>query len=272
MSALLHKVFAVVAGAMWCLQPAQAHEFWIEPVAPRVATNDQIEARTFIGNAFVGEEIGNFPSMQVKFDIVFQDSVRNLAAQDGQLPAVRTQVLGEGLHILRYQSRDFQLTYETYDHFLAFLSEAQRLDLAEEHDKRGLARDDIREVYFRYAKSLVAAGHGEGADRFLGMPWELVALTNPYVADFRGPMMFELRFNGELAVDAAAHVFIRSQDGAVEKLYLRSDSSGVVSVPSDVSGTYMVNAIKIMPASARMEYLLGASWQSLWASMTYEVE
>ncbi len=268
----LKPSLAIILAASCCGQLVAAHEFWIEAAAGTVATGEPIIARTFIGTTFEGDEIANHPSMQVTFDITLQDTTRPLGGADGQLPAVSTTPLGEGLHILRYQSRDFQLSYETYDDFLAFLTEADRMDLAAVHDERGLPREDIREVYFRYAKSLVAVGDGAGADRFLGMPLELTALTNPYTAAPDSPINLELRFNNETQADAAVHVFIRADDATVSTLRLRSDSRGIVTVPTDIKGTYMVNAIKVLPASARMTYLLGASWQSLWASATYVVE
>lgn len=253
-------------------QIAHAHEFWIEPVNPTINVGDPLEARTFIGMEFDGDEVANYPSMQVLFDITLGDDTRLLNGAPDQRPAVATSALGEGLHVLRYQSRDFQLTYDSYDDFLAFLTEADRMDLAAEHDARGLSRDAIREVYFRYAKSLIAVGHGEGADKFLGMPWELIAMTNPYTAAQGTPMQFELRFNGDIAADEAAMVFIRDADEVVSSIVLRSDDLGIITVPSDIKGTYLLNAIKILPASPRMETLLGASWQSLWASTTYAIE
>lgn len=265
----LAAAFAAICGLA---SGANAHEFWIEPVASRVAVGAPLVARTFIGSEFEGEELGNHPSMQVVFDVTLGDRTQPLGGEDGQVPAIDAPSLGEGLHVLRYQSRDFQLTYESYDDFLKFLAEADRMDVARTHDARGLAREDIREVYFRYAKSLVAVGDGAGSDRFLGMPWELVALTNPYTSAPGAPMRFEVRFKDKPLPDAALHVFIRTKDGTISDLRVRSDADGVATVPSQVKGTYMVNAIRVLPASERMQRLLGASWQSLWASSTYVVE
>ncbi len=251
---------------------ANAHEFWIEPVATRVAVGEPLVARTFIGTYFQGEELANYPSMQVVFDVSLGVQIQPVGGEVGAVPAIDVPFLGEGLHVMRYQSRDFQLTYESYDDFLAFLAEADRMDLARTHDERGLPRENIREVYFRYAKSLVAVGNGAGSDQFMGMPWELVALTNPYTAAPGAPMRFELLFRNDPLPDAAVHVFIRAEDGTISDVRLRSDADGVATVPSEVKGLYMVNAIRVMPASERMQFMLGASWQSLWASSTYAIE
>ncbi|MFN4160213.1 MAG: DUF4198 domain-containing protein [Gemmobacter sp.] len=253
-------------------QMSLAHEFWLEPVAPRVAAGDSIAVTAHIGEMFDGPEVRNFASMQRAVDLTLGNITVPVRGEEGQSPAFQAPSLGDGLHVLRYHSRDHQLTYDDYSKFTEFLAEAGREDLAEAHDARGLSRDNIREVYFRYAKSLIAVGSGDGADRYLGMPLELVALNNPYTEPKKKPVRFQLLFLGEQRANAAVHVFIRPTQDEVVSLRLRTDANGEVTVPADIPGLYMVNAIHILPASPRMETLLGAVWQSLWASSTYAIE
>jgi cobalt/nickel transport protein len=246
--------------------PAMAHEFWIEANQFRVASGAPIAARTLIGSHFLGEELANYASMQRAVDVWRGDDTRAVTGPEEQIPSLQTPSLGDGLHVLRYQSTNFQVTYESYAKWVMFLLEAQRLDLMAQQ----APGDQIREVYFRYAKSLIAVGDGQGEDRYLGMPLELVALTNPY-QDRPDAVRLRVHFLDEPAPDAAVHVFIRDADGAVTNLRLRTDAAGEIAVPTDIPGTYMVNAIQVLPASARMTELLGADWQSLWASMTYDI-
>lgn len=256
----------VAAMLMLAAPPISAHEFWIEPEEFRVSADQPIVARTLIGSHFIGEELFNYSEMQRNVDVSLDDASQLITGPEEQSPALQTPPLGQGLHVLRYESTNFQVTYDSYADWVLFLLEAQRTDLmAQQTD-----RDDIREVYFRYAKSLVAVGEVQGQDQFLGMPLELVALTNPYLDD---PDQVHLRvyFRSEPAPDAAVHVFIRDPDGAVSNLRLRTDPQGEVALPTTTPGTYMVNAIQVLPASARMQAMLGADWQSLWASMTYEI-
>lgn len=127
----------------------------------------------------------------------------------------------------------------------------------------GLPCDPIREVHFRYAKELMAAGSAAGADSYLGMPWELVAQDNPLTGAQGSALRIELRFKGEPAPDEAVHVFIRAPDGTAANQRLRTDAAGVATVAYAGPGPYMVNAIHILPASRRIQALLGATWQSL---------
>ncbi|MFN3311969.1 MAG: DUF4198 domain-containing protein [Hyphomonas sp.] len=268
----MKRLLIIAAVLISLVQVAFAHEFWLEPVAPRVASGGDIAVRARIGEMFEGHEVRNFASMQRIVDLTLGDITVPVQGEEMQSPAFQARSLGDGLHVLRYQSRDNQLTYDDYKKFTDFLVEADRLDLIEAHDARGLSRENIREVYFRYAKTLIAVGSGEGDDKYLGMPLELVALTNPYAGLGDNPMRFQLRFLDAPQADAALHVFIRPAAGDVVSLKLRTNANGEVEVPTDIAGSYMVNAIHVLPASPRMEMLLGAAWQSLWASSTYAVE
>jgi uncharacterized GH25 family protein len=247
--------------------PAAAHEFWIEPLAARVAPGTALAARAMVGEGLAGEELANHAAMQEVADVGPGAARTPLAGPDGRTPAYLTPPLTEGLNILRVQSRAFQVTYAGWDKFTAFLDEAQRPELAAAHLARGLPREGIREVYVRYAKALVAVGAGAGSDAFLGMPFELVALDNPSAAP--GPMRVELRLGGEPLAGAPAEAFHRAPDGSVTRTRLRTDAAGTVSTPAAGAGFTLVSAIHIVPATPRIAALTGASWQSLWASLSY---
>lgn len=250
-----------------------AHEFWMEPLDSHPPVGSRIEVATFVGVAFDGEELANFPNMQRVVDLNLAGQQVPVSGPVSQKPALLADALGDGLHVLRYQSRDFQVTYQEFAKFEKFVTEeALRPDVMEQHRARGLPEENLREIYFRYSKTLIDVGSGQGSDSYLGMPFELVALTNPYADPAPQTVDMELRFGGEPQPHAAIHVFRRAPDGTVSDFRLRSDDQGRFSVPAADKGYYLINAIHILEASDRMQYLLGASWQSLWASMTYDVE
>ena len=209
--------------------------------------------------------------MQEKVDLFVQGQRQKVAGRMGDLPAFTFQPEVPGLHILRYQSIQNLVTYDSYESYLRFLKEAEREDLAAAHDARGLSRDGITEVFIRFAKGLIAVGDGAGADLFTGMPFELVAQENPYQRNGNA-VTFALLLGGKPVAGAALHLFIRKPDGSIDETNrLRSDARGLVEVPVQQPGFYMLNAIQILPATAEMEALQAASWQSLWASSTFEI-
>lgn len=262
-----------VSALLWLTTalPMLAHELWLEPEQSIVTPDERVNVRILIGSDFLGEELGNFPSMQETVDLFVEGERYKIAGRVGDLPAFTFQPEVPGLHILRYQSIHNVVTYDSYELYLKFLVEAQREDLAAVHDGRGLSRDGITEVFTRYAKGLIAVGDGAGADLVTGMPFELVAQENPYQRD-GDAVTFALLLDGKPAQDAALHLFIRRTDGSIdESIRLRTDAQGMVEVPTAEPGFYMLNAIQIFPATPEMETLQAASWQSLWASTTFEI-
>jgi cobalt/nickel transport protein len=261
---------ALAAVLATTLQPA-AHEFWLEALDFHPEPSDRLLAKALVGQTLKGEGIGYFPEVIAHLDLTRGAEATPLNGTVGQLPAVDAAPLGDGLQVLRFQSENYQVTYPTLAKFAVFLDEWDQGWAIEVGASKGFPVEDIREVYFRYAKALIDVGTGAGSDPGLGMPFELVALTNPYAEPVPQAVVLELRFKQAPLADAVVKVFRRAPDGAVEVERLRTDASGRVGVPRR-PGFYLANAVYLAEASPRMQMFLGASWQSLWASITYEIE
>ena len=251
--------------------PGVAHEFWLEPKEFRLEPGERLVARGLVGETLAGEELGYYPEATERLDLTLGAQTAPVGGAPEQVPAVDAQTLGEGLHVLRFQSANYQVSYPTFEKFETFLDEWDFDWALAEHAAREFPRENVREVYFRYAKALVAVGDGEGADRPLGMPIELVALDNPYLAKPGDMLEIELRFGDAPLADGRVKHFHRAPDGTVEMTRLRSDAAGRIRVPA-TPGFHLINAVYLDLASERMQMFLGASWQSLWASLTYGVE
>jgi hypothetical protein len=249
--------------------PVAAHEFWLEPEDFHLEAGDRLVANGKVGQTLEGEVLGYYPEATVHFDLTRGADSAPVTGAVGQIPAVDMAVLGPGLNVLRFQSSNYQVTHETLADFASFLEDWDQEWAMQTHLDNDLPQTGIREVFFRYAKALVEVGDGAGDDRALGMPLELVALDNPYAAT--GPIELELRLKGEPLADGSVKVFRRAPDGAVTVAPLRTDARGRFAAPGE-PGLYLVNAVYLDLASERMQMFLGASWQSLWASMTYELE
>jgi cobalt/nickel transport protein len=270
------SVAAIAAGLALAVMPGgtgrpAAHEFWLEPVDFHPARSDRLVADGWVGQDLDGEKLGYFPESTVHFDLARGAESAAVTGQPGQVPAVDLPLAGDGLHVLRFQSANYQVTYPTLAKFEAFLEEWDQTWALQARADRDLPAENIREVYFRYAKALIDVGSGDGADPGFGMPLELVALTNPYAEPAAVAVELELRFKGAPLPGATVKVFRRGQQGGVEVRRMKTDASGRVSVPSN-PGFHLVNAVHLAEASPRMQMFLGASWQSLWASITYDVE
>lgn len=250
---------------------ACSHEFWLQPLDYSLAPGDRLVANGYVGQTLEGDVLGYFPEATVAFDLTRGESTLPVRSEPGQIPAVDMPLLGEGLHVLRFQSANYELSYEEYDAFVKFVDEWRQHWALDVHRANGFPQTDIREVYFRYAKALVKVGAGEGSDVALGMPLELVARTNPYTAPADAAVVVELQFLGEALSGGAVKAFHRAPDGTVTVAPLETGPDGTIVVPR-APGLTLINAVVLDTASPRMQEILGASWQSLWASLTYEID
>ncbi len=252
--------------ALWAA-PASGHEFWLEPLAYRVSPNARIEARARNGEDFEGVEYSYSPRGYARSGIIAGGAEGPIPGDSGQCPAVQVAPLAEGLNVLYHASAASRIVYPDMAKFEKFLR-GKRLEAALEiHRAKGFPTEKISESYYRFVKALVAVGDGAGADRAVGLPFELVAETNPYTE--RTDITYRLLWQGEPDANAPVFFFLK-QGEEVEKTELMTDAEGRVTIPR-VPGEYMINAVRIVEAAPPDQERMNAVWTTLWAASTYRV-
>ncbi|WP_238475541.1 DUF4198 domain-containing protein [Rhodophyticola sp. CCM32] len=246
-----------------------AHEFWIEPAAFRMAPMASLTAQLRVGQAFSGVSLSYLPQNFERFDVIQRETVTAVEGRLGDNPALVMDGLGDGLAIITHETTASHLTYTDWDRFLRFAAHKDFGDVAALHDARALPREGFREVYIRYAKSLVAIGDGAGADRQVGLATEIVALANPYMEDLAAGMPVQVFLNGTPRADAQVELFDRAPDGAVENTLHRTDNSGIVTLPVTRGHTYLADAVVLEPVEPSGPD--DAVWLTRWASLTFQV-
>jgi uncharacterized GH25 family protein len=248
-----------------------AHEFWISPETYRTASEAPVIADLRVGQDFLGATQSYVPRNFERFEVVTADGTFPVEGRIGDLPALDADDLPEGLAIVVHETTARDLTWDDWDRFVAFAEHKALGDVAAMQEERGLDMIDVREEYFRYAKSLIAVGHGRGADAVVGLRTELVALANPYTDDLAGALPIQLWLDGEPRRMAQVEVFARPVDGGDADLTLyQTDGNGiaVISVAPDME--YLVNAVTLEPVDPTDENG-ETEWRTLWASLTFEV-
>jgi hypothetical protein len=171
---------------------SNAHEFWISPEAYRAAVGDAVLADLRVGEEFRGSAQSYVPRNFTRFEVITPGAVLPVEGRIGDLPALNAEDLPEGLAVVVHETTVRDLTWDEWDRFAAFAEHKGLGDVATMQEERGLDRIDVREDYFRYAKSLIAIGHGHGQDGVVGLRTELVALANPYTDDLAGALPVQL--------------------------------------------------------------------------------
>src|SRR6185369_2519063 len=123
------------------------------------------------------------------------------------------------------------------------------------------------EIYSRCAKSLVAVGGtgDAGFDRAIGFTLEVVAEANP--VKLRAGQAMRARILHEGKPLPGALVKAIALEDPDNTLTARSGKDGRVSLPLPRKGVWLVKVVHMVPAAKET----GADWESLWASLTFEM-
>jgi len=240
-------------------------------MAYQVNMDQSLTANMRNGEEFEGVALPYLPQRIENFVLFAGDAAAKPDSRQGDLPALDQSPLNEGLHILAYQSRIETLNYENWDKFQRFVDHKDLGDVRTQHEARNLPDENFKEVYGRYAKSLIGVGNGTGSDRRVGLETEIVALLNPYTDDLTTGMQVQLHYRDQLRSDEQIEVFEKAPDGSVKISLYRTDAEGVGVFPVKPGHEYMVDAVVLREPSADMARNTGAVWQTLWANLTFGV-
>lgn len=266
--------FALIGLAM-AASPVSGHEFWIEPHDFTVAPDAEIRADIRIGQDFKGDAFPYIPSRFTAFKRHDREGESDVEGTTGDLPALTLEPRAEGLSIFTYVSVAERIRFQDWQKFADYLDYEGLDSIPARHDTRGLPRDDVRELYTRCAKTLVAVGDASGGntsddrDRATGMRFELVAGQNPQSLSAGDGISFTLLWQGKPLKDTQVALFQRGEDGGdATRVATRTDANGVARFTLPARGPYLASAVHMIEAPADRN----ADWESYWASLTFGVE
>lgn len=245
--------------------PATAHDFWIEPGEFRPAPGTPVPVVLRIGEDYVGESQPYDPATIVDFSVSGPAGRRPFDGVPGADPAGVFTPASPGLYLLGFHNTRSFVDLEP-ERFLAYLEQEGLEHVARLREERGEAERNGREFYSRSAKALVQAGdaRGEGHDRALGYPVELIPLANPYALPPGAALPVEFRYRDRPLANVLVVAFTAEEPGI--KFSARTGADGRVSVPLAAAGTWIVKAVHAdeLPAAETR-----AEWESFWATLTF---
>lgn len=248
-----------------------AHEFWIQPLNYSVGAGEPIQASLNAGERFRGTTYPFRYARTISAKLTNQSGETRISGVDGALPALQTKTAGNGLQILSYQSAPSQLQHSDFDKFRSYLIEDGITWVEQAHRQRGLPSTGFTEAFSRYAKSLIKAGDGKGSDKHTGMPYEWVALNNPYRDELSNnaagvpAMLARLQAHGEAVPDAQVTIFHDHGSDPVRRSITHTNSDGIAAIPVYDGGEFLISSV-IMTQGERTD------WHSRWVSLTWQIE
>lgn len=250
--------------------PALSHEFWISPDNFLPEPDVQVQANIKVGQNFGGSSYSYNPSSFARFETRFAGETTPVDGRLGDIPALDLASPGEGLLTVIYETDVNLLSYTKWEKFVKFVTHKDFPTTLEDHVSRGIPKDErFTESYVRYAKSLIAVGHGKGSDSEVGLKTEIVALENPYRMD-DDVFSIKVLLDGAPRPDAQVELFEKAPDGTVEIVLFRTDENGVADLNIKRGYSYLADAVAMLPHD-NDDHNDGPVWWSLWASLTFQV-
>ena len=221
--------------------PAAAHEFWIEPDAFEIAADATVIAALVNGQNFNGVRVPYLPQRFVTFTMSLNGETQLVIDRIATAPALQQPPMGDGLHVIGYQSTVGTVDYESWEKFQTFVDHKDLGDLLPLHAARGLPEADFLEAYTRFSKSLISVGDAAGADLRLGLETEFVALSNPYTDPLDGVMQLQLWYGDAVRAEVQVELFEKAPDETVSITYHRPQNCGRRGhrQPAGAAGVYL---------------------------------
>lgn len=262
---------------------AAAHEFWVEAKPYQLAVGAEVECYLKVGHGADVTVLPRNPARFERFVIVGPEGEKALEGTDGKSPAATARLAVPGLYTIGYRSRHSFVDLEAKE-FEAYLKEEGLDHAIEARAARGESASRGRERYSRCAKALVAVGDSprSGFDRKLGFPLELVAEQDPRDVSAAKESSFQLLQDGKPLKGALIRATRIGSEAtsefnpAKDRLERRSDAEGRVRFPIAPGASWRLNCVvisRVTAAKAATEKSEApeVEWESLWASLTFEV-
>jgi uncharacterized GH25 family protein len=254
----------LLLAALLCAAPAAAHDLWIEPSTFHPAVGATVAVRLQVGQNFVGEPLPRSDRLVERFVLSSSDGDRAIDGQDGDEPAGSIVIPSSGVHLVGYRSNNSYVSLEPQK-FEDYLKDEGLERIVALRGQRGQSQMPSREFFARCAKALVSAnGLRTGFDRILGFTLEIIPEKDPEGWRPRKDLPFRLLYEGRPL--AGALVVAMPRQTPAEKLSARTDGNGRVAFALPHAGVWLVKAVHMLEADGRK-----ADWQSLWASLIFEI-
>ena len=260
-------VMALIALCALPMFPALAHEFWLAPATFRPKVGEIVGIKTLVGDHYVGESRPRDPTKLEKFVLATPEGEVKIIGRDGLDPAGFIRIGSAGTFAAGYRSKNTRVVLAG-DKFEAYLKEKGLDNAIEARKAAGKSAEDGRERFSRCAKSLICVGDApsKGFDHAFKFPLELIPQADPYTLHAGDSFTMVLHADGKAKENVLVEGWVTGKSGVA--VSGRTDKNGKVTFKLDTKGEWMFNATTI---SRVEEKDADVDWESLWASLTFDL-
>ena len=242
----------------------QAHELWLEPVNFNFNNKELFKTNINIGQDFKGSPFGFYSPNKKKLYLENKSKVISLSQRDGNFPAIQTLVLGQGFHVLNYETNYEFLKYDSIEKFEDFIKEQDLQNIINKIDRNKIPTENYR----RFAKVLITDGNKNFFIQKPKLDLDLIALNSPY--DLKNNIFkFQLFEKNKPLGNWQITIFSKDENSSYkEKIKTNSNGEGKIRVIEN--RTYLLSAVKLDKVNYLQKIKYKSDWFSLWASLVFK--
>jgi uncharacterized GH25 family protein len=254
---------ALTAAGLLVAGSLRAHDFWIEPSTFHPAPGAMVAVGLRVGQDFVGDPVPRSSRLIDQFVVRQGGDDQPIVGLEKIDPAGWFRADGQSTAVIVYRSHGtfVELPAMEFEEYLRQEGLERIIDI---RAKRGDRAEPGREHFYRYAKALLAGERRSvAATQPMGLAYEIVPDDDPTVgsAAFRGRVLHE----GEPLAGALVVAILRNDPSV--RLAARSDGRGAFSFVLPRAGVWLIKSVHLVHSSMFSR----ADWDSLWASLTFEL-
>ncbi len=222
-----------------------------------------------VGERFKGLSLYYLPQDIEKFDHISPTKITPIQGRMGDMPAGKIMPEEKGIHVIRHETKDKVITYQTLEKFKSFAEKKGYPKAGQRHLDRDLPEEKFKEIYRRYAKSIFTVGSCQGRDRRLGMAVEIIALTKPCAGS--GEMVLQFERDDRPWAEAYVTVMAKSLEGGADDVmesHHKTGADGRLRITTETAMAYLIDAVSLDAIDPSTD-ASGAVWQTRWASLTF---
>ena len=262
------------------LLPAQAHEFWLAPVAAPLSPGGNANLSLLVGEMFTGELVGFSTAQTAGLRQYTADGVKDLKAMVPAQPvaALPIPLARAGTHLIAFESQPNFISLPA-DSFHAYLHDEGLDFITTRREAEGTAKQPGRERYRRFVKTLLdvrvplssgtaPAAIASAADATfstrVGQQLELVPLSNPLRLTVGGALAVQVLFEGRPLAGALLKAW-HKRSGQLLIVRATTGSDGIATVNLPYTGPWMVSVVHMVAAVGVKD----TDWDSLWGNLSF---
>jgi uncharacterized GH25 family protein len=253
----------LAAGLLLTAATAWAHDFWLEPSTFRPAPGATVAVGLRVGQDFIGDPVPRLSALIAMFSVRQNGVDRAVGGSDRIDPAGFLRADGSATAIIGYASTGSYIELPA-DRFEDYLRQYGLDDIIASRAERGEHDKPGHERFYRFAKALLT-GLRSSADvsKPIRLDYEIVPDNDPTLRlePFRGHLLLR----GKPLPGARVVALLHGEPSV--RLQTVSDAQGVFTLPLPRAGIWLIKSVRM----ERAWFFSGEDWDSLWASLTFEI-